>query len=808
MKKVILLFNIIFFQLVVLGQAGSPDVSFQNGYPAFWFNYSDIQSDDKIVISNGPPSSPNHTLRRFLSNGDVDTTFNIAQVQGGDNITTYPRIGVLDVHVLPDDRILVAGAFDYIFNHGHPANGNSINLARLHPNGMVDNSFYYESLIPDEAITTIFINNNDEIIIGGKNVFERISENGMQDGTFAPNFFGFGNTIETIDQFSNGNYLIGGNLTANYGSYLMRCFPNGDFDLSWNAGNQFNGSIKKVIIQPDQKILVAGNFSQFNGIPVNRICRLNANGTLDMSFNVGTGANGSTSFRDMQLQPDGKIILGAFEMTSFNGYTCSGTVRLHSDGSVDTSYGALGSVSLLPGVGQVEAILQLPDSKIIVGGYFMGFNYYAAGSYSSVSFMRLLTCTESTELQSISACDSLTWIDGNTYYSDNNTATYTYTSIGGCDSTITLDLTISPSPTSDMITDLTSCESYQLPLLSAGEYYTESNGGGTQLGQGDLITSTQTIYIYSSNGTCSTENTFTISIDQPVIADAPIDVIACENYVLPDLSVGNYYTATNGGGTPLAAGDLVSTEQTLYVFAENGTCFDENSFVISLDTPIFADAPIDITACEHYALPTLSTGTYYTASNGGGIPMTEGNIISTSQTLYVYAENGTCSNENEFHISIDQMPSTNVIAIGNTLTATQSGANYQWLDCNNGNSPIIGENGQSYTASASGSYAVQIDLGTCSSTSDCHLVEVLGVSEMNNTHSVRVYPNPTDGEVIISLPNNEPAWIEIYSSLGVLERKFHTNQQENTIQISGNSGVYFVRVSSMTYTETLRLVKK
>lgn len=807
MKKVILLFNIFFIQLVAFGQAGSPDLSFQNGDPAFWYNYSDIQSDGKIVISRGATSAPNHAVYRFFSNGVKDNTFNTATVQGGDNITNYPRIGVLDVHVLPDDRILIAGAFESINNPGFPGIGGT-NLARLHPNGMIDYSFYYESLIANEAITNIFINNHDEIIIAGNNCFARISEDGMRDGTFAPNFVGFGNAIETIDQFSNGNYLIGGNLTANYGSYLMRCFPNGNFDWSWNAGNLFNGSVKKVIIQPDQKILVVGNFTQFNGIPVSRVCRLNADGTLDMSFNVGTGANGATSYRDMQLQPDGKILLGAFEMTSFNGYTCSGTVRLNSDGSVDTSYGAIGSVSLLPGVGQVEAILQLPDSKIIVGGYFMGFNYYAAGSYSSVSFMRLLTCTASIETQTINACDSLTWIDGNTYYSDNNTATYTYTSIGGCDSTITLDLTISPSPTSDVMMDLTTCESYQLPALSAGEYYTASDGGGDQLGQGDLITSTQTVYIYSTNGTCSTENSFTITIDQPIIADAPSDVVACENYILPALTVGSYYTATNGGGTPLAAGDLVSTEQTLYIVAENGTCFDENSFVISLDTAIFADASIDITACQEFALPALAVGNYFTASNGGGIPLTEGNIISNSQTLYVFAQNGACSNENQFHVSIDQMPTTNVIAIGNILTATQSGGSYQWLDCNNLNSPIVGETGQSFTASASGSYAVEIDLGTCSSTSDCQLVEVLSLSEMNNTHPVRIYPNPTDGEIIISLPNSEPAWIEIYSSLGVLERKIQTHQQENTIHLSGSSGVYFVRVSSMNYTETFRIVKK
>ena len=51
-------------------------------------------------------------------------------------------------------------------------------------------------------------------------------------------------------------------------------------------------------------------------------------------------------------------------------------------------------------------------------------------------------CATLSVLDVIEACDSYTWIDGNTYTSSNNTATYSLTSVNGCDSVITLDLTI------------------------------------------------------------------------------------------------------------------------------------------------------------------------------------------------------------------------------------------------------------------------------------------------------------------------------------------------------------------------------
>jgi len=67
------------------------------------------------------------------------------------------------------------------------------------------------------------------------------------------------------------------------------------------------------------------------------------------------------------------------------------------------------------------------------------------------------------------------------------------------------------------------------------------------------------------------------------------------------------------------------------------------------------------------------------------------------------------------------------------LTATQTGATYQWLDCLNGFQPIAGETNQSFTPSNDGNYAVEITVNGCSDTSSCFLIEIIGVDELNTS---------------------------------------------------------------------------
>jgi len=143
------------------------------------------------------------------------------------------------------------------------------------------------------------------------------------------------------------------------------------------------------------------------------------------------------------------------------------------------------------------------------------------------------------------------------------------------------------------------------------------------------------------------------------VVDTPADVSSCDNYTLPALTNGTYFTASNGTGTPLNGGDVISTSTTLFVYAETATtpnCTDEHSFDITINTTPSVDTPADISACDSYTLPALTNGSYFTASNGGGTPLNSGDMISTSTTLFVYAETATtpnCTDEYSFDVTIN-----------------------------------------------------------------------------------------------------------------------------------------------------------
>jgi len=113
-------------------------------------------------------------------------------------------------------------------------------------------------------------------------------------------------------------------------------------------------------VQPDGKILVAGEFTDSNGTGRNRITRLNADGSLDTGFDPGTGADGIV--RSVTLRPDGRIIVGG-SFSSMNGIPRTRLARLEPNGTLATTFD--------PGTGAnstVRSIALQADGKIILGG--------------------------------------------------------------------------------------------------------------------------------------------------------------------------------------------------------------------------------------------------------------------------------------------------------------------------------------------------------------------------------------------------------------------------------------------------------
>ncbi|MEM9325678.1 MAG: T9SS type A sorting domain-containing protein [Bacteroidota bacterium] len=79
-------------------------------------------------------------------------------------------------------------------------------------------------------------------------------------------------------------------------------------------------------------------------------------------------------------------------------------------------------------------------------------------------------------------------------------------------------------------------------------------------------------------------------------------------------------------------------------------------------------------------------------------------------------------------------PDLTITTSGRTLMVAEGGAgSYQWVDCDNGNQPIPGATAQSYTATASGNYAVILTDGACSETSACQFIDITACNTTSNT---------------------------------------------------------------------------
>ena len=120
--------------------------------------------------------------------------------------------------------------------------------------------------------------------------------------------------------------------------------------------------VYSALLQPDGKIVVAGDFTHLGGAERNRIGRLNSDGSLDATFDP----NLNNSVYTLALQADGKILLGGtFTTIGLDETDCKRIGRLNADGTLDTSFAVPGGVNM-----SVRSIAIQADGKIIIGGAF------------------------------------------------------------------------------------------------------------------------------------------------------------------------------------------------------------------------------------------------------------------------------------------------------------------------------------------------------------------------------------------------------------------------------------------------------
>lgn len=266
--------------------------------------------DDNILQTDGP--EPACMVYRYNTDGGLDPGFTLGTRTG------YQW----SVWALHQDagtgKILVGGN---ILGY----NGDDIgHIVRLQSNGVLEWQF---APGPEYHLNTrcIAMQPDGKILIAGYGSgngmgVQRLNTDGTTDASFVGGTIN-NNTdgIYVMQRLSDGRILIGGCFST-YGGIarngIAMLHADGSLDTSFDPGAGVNGCVRALAVQTDGKILIGGAFTMYNGTPRNGVARLNADGSLDAGFNPGTGANGTVNA--IALRPDGQVLI-AGDFTTYNG---------------------------------------------------------------------------------------------------------------------------------------------------------------------------------------------------------------------------------------------------------------------------------------------------------------------------------------------------------------------------------------------------------------------------------------------------------------------------------------------------------
>ncbi len=234
-----------------------------------------------------------------------------------------------------------------------------------------------------ESFTLTLSGISGGIILGSSSITASIREPGAADSSFAHGFLNNSGSIREIVVQPDGRLAFVGrasNVASTPVNGVGRLEANGVLDTAFIGGSGSNLlPVYAIARQADGKLVIAGGFTTIHGVSRNRVARLNSDGSLDGSFDPGTGPDGVVN--DVVIRPDGRIVLGGYFL-NVSGSPRRGVAQLHADGSLDTGFLATpisGIVEM-----EVECLALQADGGLLVGGQiYSGFATIFPGGFSS-----------------------------------------------------------------------------------------------------------------------------------------------------------------------------------------------------------------------------------------------------------------------------------------------------------------------------------------------------------------------------------------------------------------------------------------
>jgi uncharacterized delta-60 repeat protein len=330
--------------LVRLNNDGSIDNTFNfsgNFYSSSGsYRCIEIQNDGKIVVAGPQYNNNAKTINRFNADGSSDTSFNFSQ-----------NLSQINAIKIQNDGKIIYGA-DNTGNFGR------INSDGTEDTSFLTGSNIYHSNGSYVSVQAIEIDGNNKILIGGPyNRYNGNISNGMtrlnSDGSFDTSFnvgAGFNydwEIVRDIEIQDDGKIIVGGGFTSFNNSYvprIIRLNNDGTRDMTFNAS--VNNSVRDILIQPNGKIILGGVFTTVNGsVNKNRLCRFNIDGSVDNTFDILTGFDSPVT--SIINDNNNKLLIsGGF--SSYQGITTNRIIRLFGPSVLSTNNSEIDKIVIFP----------------------------------------------------------------------------------------------------------------------------------------------------------------------------------------------------------------------------------------------------------------------------------------------------------------------------------------------------------------------------------------------------------------------------------------------------------------------------
>jgi hypothetical protein len=370
------------------------------------------------------------------------------------------------------------------------------------------------------------------------------------------------------------------------------------------------------------------------------------------------------------------------------------------------------------------------------------------------------------------ACNTYTWAQNAVTYTTSGMYTDTMMNAEGCDSIISLDLTINGPTVSTQVE--ASCSDYvwivdgQTYIMTGMYTAVIPNAAGCD----STITLDLTIGMLDIS---TTVNGSTITSNAG--GSATYQWVDCDNGNVPIAGATNQsYTATVSGNYAVVIVD--------------GTCN-----AASLCEPVCVGTASNATEAACFSYVWALDGNTYT---------------TTGQYTAVLANAAGCDSTVTLDLTINTVDNTTSVA-GNTFTANLAGGTYLWIDCVTNNT-IATETNQSFTPTTPGDYAVIVSDGTCSDTSDC-VTSTVGLNENTLSKGFEIFPNPTKEAFTIAISGivTDKVTVIITEAKGkvIMTQEFTNVSESMELPVHLNSmeaGVYFVTITANDSKSVQRIV--